>query len=167
MEQFLNEENYQNTNKKIKVIGLIIMVLGLLLIAGGVYFIINANKMQVPAMGDSNWFAASTNQMHTKSSGIFMILPGIFLTIVGLIVRFVIANQRKIMAYQMQQMMPLVTEGAEKLTPTATKISKEVMEEMTPAMAKMAKEVSEEMAPVYGKVAKEITKGIKEGLDNK
>ena len=93
-----------------------------------------------------------------------MLMPGIFLTIVGAMVRFVMGNQRKIMAYQMQQMMPVVTEGAEKLVPTATKITKEVAEEMTPTMTKMAKEISKEMAPVYGEVAKEITKGIKEGM---
>ena len=152
MEELLSEESYQNANKKVKLIGIIIMILGLLLIAGGIYFIISASNMQVPNIGSSNWFNASSSQMQTKSNGIFMIIPGIFLTIVGIIVRFIMGNQRKIMAYQMQQMIPLVTEGAEKMTPTVTKL---------------AKEVSEEMAPVYGKFAKEISKGIKEGLDDK
>ena len=75
----------------------------------------------------------------------FMIIPGIFLTLVGIMVRFVMGNQRKIMAYQMQQVMPLVSEGAEKMVPTAKKITSE-------------------MAPAYGDVAKEIAKGIKEGM---
>ena len=164
MEELLSEENYQKANKKVKLIGIIIMTLGLLLIAGGIYFLITASNMNVPDMGDSNWFDASSNQMHTQSSGMFMIIPGIFLTVVGVMVRFVMGNQRKIMAYQMQQMMPLVTEGAEKMVPTATKITKEVAEEMTPTVTKLAKEMSKEMAPVYGEVAKEITKGIKEGM---
>ena len=130
MEELLSEENYQKANKKVKLIGLIIMTLGLLLIAGGIYFLITANNMNVPEMSDSNWFNASSNQMHTQSSGMFMIIPGIFLTIVGIMVRFVMGNQRKIMAYQMQQMMPLVSEGAEKMVPTAKKIAKGIKEGM-------------------------------------
>ena len=164
MEELLSEENYQKANKKVKLIGLIIMVLGLLLIGGAIYLLVSASNMSVPEMGDGNWFNASTNRMHMKSNGLFMLIPGIFLTFLGAIVRFVMGNQRKIMAYQMQQMIPLVTEGAEKMVPTATKITKEVAEEMTPTMTKMAKEISKEMAPVYGEVAKEITKGIKEGM---
>ena len=145
MDELLNEEAYQEANRKIKVIGLIIMCLGLLLIAGGIYFLITANNMQVPKLGDSGWFDASSNQMNMHSRGMFMIIPGIFLTIVGVMIRFVMGNQRKIMAYQMQTMLPLVGEGAEKMVPTAKKIA-------------------EEMAPTYGEVAKEISKGIKDGL---
>ena len=63
-----------------------------------------------------------------------MVMFGIVITIVGCMIRFVVANQRKIMAYQTQQAMPIVKEGFE------------------------------EMSPTLGKAAKEIAKGVKEGV---
>ena len=163
--ELLNEENYQRTKKTIKIVGLIIMVVGLCLLAGGIYMVISASKMEVPSMGASNWFEASSAKMDRESTGAFMIIPGIFLSIVGAIVRFVVANQREIMAFKAQQMLPVMTEGMEKVVPKVTKVSKDVIEEMTPAYTKMAKTISKEMAPVYGDMAKEISKGIKEGLN--
>ena len=51
-------------------------------------------------------------------------------------IRFGVANQRKIMAYQTQQAIPIAKEGIEK------------------------------MAPTLGTAAKEIAKGVKEGMAN-
>lgn len=70
------------------------------------------------------------------------IIPGIFVSVLSFgftMMLISIVNRRKIMAYNMQDMMPLTEEGVEKMIPTATK------------------------------AAKEIAKGIKEGLeeDNK
>ena len=132
MDELLSEESYQEANNKVKLIGLIIMLLGLALVGGAIYLLVNANN-------------ATVSEMKMHSNGMFMLIPGIFLTILGTIVRFVMGNQRKIMAYQMQQMLPLVAETAEKMVPTA-------------------KKMTQEMAPAYGEVAKEITKGIKEGM---
>lgn len=60
-----------------------------------------------------------------------------------------LVKRREIMAYGVQQVMPVAQEGIEKMAPTIGK-----------AGASMAKE----MAPVYGDIAKEISRGIKEGL---
>lgn len=150
--EYLNEEKYKKANKKVKVIGIIIMLIGLSLIGFGIYTIITANKIEVPNMGDPNWYSISSNQMGKQATGGFMIIPGIFLTVVGLMVRFLIGNRREIMAYQMQQLMPIVKEGTETVTPIATKAAKEITEEMT---------------PTYANAAKEIAKGIKEGLKDK
>ena len=125
MDEILNEERYQEANRKVKIVGTVIMLIGLALIAGGVYFLVTASNMNVPPMTDSHWYEASSSQMHTESTGAFMLIPGIFLTIAGLMVRFVIGNQRKIMAYQMQQMAPLVKEGAEK----AKKMAKDLKDD--------------------------------------
>ena len=149
MENLLSEENYQKTNKKVKLCGIIIMSLGLCLVIGGIIALISASRMDIPSMSDPNWYDASSMKMHRQSTGAFMIIPGIFLSIVGASVRFIIANRRELMAYRMQQMMPIATEGMEKMVPVGTKLGKDV---------------AKEMAPVYGDVAKEITKGIKEGL---
>lgn len=128
-EELLSEENYQKANQKIKVIGVIIMILGLLLIAGGTYFVITSSHMETPEMTSSNWFNAVTSKNHMKTDGIFMIIPGVFLTALGAMVRFIMGNQRKILAYQMQRMIPVVTETAEKLAPTVKKLSDEMKDD--------------------------------------
>lgn len=94
-----------------------------------------------------SWFESTTQSMGAKSEarsaqmgrqtlGLFMLLPGIFITIVGCMIRFAVGNQRNIMAYQTQQVMPIAQEKIEK------------------------------MAPSMGTAAKEIAKGIKEGLSD-
>lgn len=119
--EYLNEENYLKTNNKIKWIGRIMILIGIAIILVGVFII------KVPDMSSTDWYEADTKR------NIF-IFGGVFITIVGCILRFVVANQRNMMAYQLQQIMPLGQENMEK------------------------------MAPYYGNVAKEVTKGVKEGL---
>ena len=126
MNGLLNEEAYEKANRKVKVIGLIIMVLGLLLVAGGIYYLYTSSTMKLPEFGDSTYYTVRTEQMHIKSSGLFMLLPGIFLTIVGIMVRFVMGNQRKIMAYQMQQMIPVVKESAREMAPELKKLAEDM-----------------------------------------
>lgn len=62
---------------------------------------------------------------------------------------FMFAKRREMMAFSLQQVMPIAQEGLEKVAPT---------------VAKVGKEITKEMAPAYGEVAKEISKGIAEGL---
>lgn len=138
--EFLNEEEYKKINKKVKIGGLIVLLIGVCLVIGGIAVVVSASFMKVPSMGDSNWFDASSAQMGRQALGAFMIIPGIFVTVVGCMIRFGIANRREIMAYQLQQMMPLAQEGTEKMTPTAAKSSRTI--------------------------ARETVKGIKEGLSD-
>ena len=86
--------------------------------------------MQIPEMGASDCFDKSRNQREKETTGMFMILPGIFVTIVGLIVRFLIENRREIMAYQMQQMMPIVKEGTKEMKPIASEAAKEISKDI-------------------------------------
>lgn len=149
--ELLNEEEYQKNNKKVKTAGIIVLLLGVFIIVAGIICVISANFMEVPPMGDANWFDASSAQMGRNSLGMFLIIPGIFVTAVGCMIRFGIGNQREIMAYHLQQTMPLAQEGIEKMTPT---------------MVETGKTIAKEMAPVYGEVAKEVAHGIKEGMGN-
>lgn len=119
--EILSEENYQKANKKVKWGGRIAILIGITMI------IIGAFVVKVPEMGEKGWYEAETTRM-------LLIMPGVGITLVGCMVRFIIANQRNISAYMTQQQMPVV------------------------------KETTEKMAPSAGVVAKEITKGIKEGL---
>ena len=62
---------------------------------------------------------------------------------------FTISKRREMMAFSMQQVMPVAQEGMEKMEPTLSKVGSRMMKNM---------------APAYGEMAKEISKGIKEGL---
>ncbi len=135
--EYLTEEEYNKTNKKIKFAGVIILLVGLTLIGFGIYMFIAANSMSIPKMGEPNWFEMSSAQSRKQFTGNALCMVGFFVTVIGCMVRFGISNQRKIIAYQVQQMRPIAQESIEKMAPSA----------------KVA--------------AKEITKGIKEGLKDK
>ena len=128
--EYLNEERYKKSNWKVKIIGTIIILIGLSLIGFGIYTLVEAHNMQIPEMGASDCFDKSRNQRGKETTGMFMILPGIFVTIVGLIVRFLIENRREIMAYQMQQMMPIVKEGTKEMKPIASEAAKEISKDI-------------------------------------
>ena len=162
--EYLNEEEFQKNNKKVKTAGTIVILMGLCLVIAGIFVLVSASKMEtnIPKnLGldisgmfniDSqesalSWFEDSAQsmqdnsearsaQMGRKSLGMFILLPGIFITIVGCMIRFIVGNQRNIIAYQAQQVMPIAQEGIEK------------------------------MAPSIGTAAKEISKGIKEGMSD-
>ena len=114
--EYLSEEETQRISKKLSLIGKLLMIFG------GISFLV----CSVLVFGDFLDFSTRglVGFLWVFSFGAFG---------VGLVL-FFNGNQRKIQAYMMQQQMPLVQEGAEKMAPTA------------------------------GNVAKEITKGIKEGL---
>ena len=73
MEETLTEEEYQKINKNIRITGIIIALLGLFLVGGGIYF----------------------KYVAEQSSGIFTLITGICLIILGLVVRFVMGSQKK------------------------------------------------------------------------
>lgn len=73
------------------------------------------------------------------------------------------AHRRNIMAFSVQQAMPVVKEGIDEIAPVIGSAAGKMAEAVAPSV----KKVSQDMAPVYGDVAKEISKGIKEGLKDK
>ena len=144
--EFLTEENYRKSNKKVKTIGNIITSIGAVLLIGGIILvilgflgfgneIINGMEMGEEVMKPQNIFSSFGG----FAIGGFMIVPGLFLTSVGLMVRFLIGNRREITAYTTQQVMPLAKEGIEKMAPT--------------------------IGDAVGTIGKGLTKGIKEGLN--
>jgi len=77
---------------------------------------------------------------------------GIFIIIASSMIAFsvyMVAKRRELLAFGIQQVMPLAEETVEKITPT---------------IAKTGATIAKEMAPSYGEIAKEISKGIKEGM---
>lgn len=121
--EYLNEEKYQQTNKKVKTAGMVMIIIGAIMFLGLLASII----MQSGTLGKDN----------ASLIGLLGIIGVIGLPVlgIGLFLRFILANQREITAYHLQQQMPVAQEGLEKVAPTV------------------------------GKVAKEVAKGIKEGLN--
>ena len=158
--QYLNEEKYQEINKKVKRIGKFIMIGALVLIVVGIIILIMASNKSMPSMNDSSWFEASREQRHQKSLGMNLMMFGIFVEAIGCMVRFGVGNRREIMAYQTQQMMPIAKEGIKEMAPVVGQAANTMMKEMEPTYKEMAKT----MAPIYGEVAKEVGKGIAEGI---
>ena len=181
--KFLNEEKYQKTEKKITIIALLILVIGLciggFLIYNGVAkpgtskveelkVALEAKKSELESKGVRyNEFARYTdgdeyslkvitkaldpsfsncsfdeykNNSLTKdycaaknSTGFFassvFILLGVFVCILTCIISgstFMIAKRRKMLAFQVQQVMPVAKEGIEEMAPTAGKAAEEI-----------------------------------------
>ncbi len=142
--EYLTEENYQRSNQKVKTIGTVLLVIGLILFVGGLIILVSG------FLGFGNQVTNGMGQGEVNSGGIFssfggfalggfMMVPGLFLTGVGLMLRFLIGNRREIMAYTTQQVMPIAQEGMEKMAPT--------------------------VGSAVGTIGKELAKGIKEGLN--
>ena len=143
MGEYLNEENYQRYNTKIKKTGKILLIVGLVLLAVSIALII------IGSVSFGNNALGENERGILGSMGLFAI--GSFMSVFSFAIAaaggmcLMVAHRREITAYTTQQVMPIAKEG---------------IEEMTPTMKKTA----EEMAPAAGKVAEEITKGVKRGL---
>ena len=87
-----------------------------------------------------------------KSSNVVFFMFGAFVIIATCMISFAIfmvTKRREMLAFGLQQVMPVAKEG---------------MEEIAPTIGKVGSEIAKNMAPAYGEIAKEISKGIKEGL---
>lgn len=77
---------------------------------------------------------------------------GAFIIIASCMIAFsiyMLAKRREILAFNVQQVMPIAKEGIEEIAPTIGKAKASILKEMT---------------PIYGETVKEIAKGIKEGI---
>ena len=141
--KYLNEEVYQENNKKVKKVGKILLFVGLgLLIISIILIIIGAVGFGNSALNDNE--KAALGSMGFFAIGSFMSVFSFALASVGGMILFV-SYRREITAYSTQQVMPVAKEGFEEITPLAAKSA-------------------ETMAPAAGKVAEEVAKGIKKGL---
>lgn len=159
-QEYLNEENYQRSNKKLKTVGKILLIIGIIIMVISFIMIVLSfmgfGNTAVSSIGNESF---STGAMQKTAGGMlgsfglfalggFMSTTGFGLTAVGGIIMFM-AHRREITAYTTQQVMPIAQEGMEKMAPT---------------IGKVGGEIAKEMAPAYGDIAREISKGIKEGL---
>lgn len=147
--EYLNEEKYQQMNKKVNRTGTILLVIGGLMLVSAIIILII--------------FMGIKKEPTIASIAGPLIVFGIAFLFAGGMTKFM-GHTREINAYLLQQQMPIAKEGLEKMAPTVGKVSADVAKEMAPTIGKVGSDLAKEMAPAYKEVAKEISKGIKEGL---
>ena len=147
MGKYLNEENYQKSRSKLRILGTILIFLGIIaLIAGIVLIILGFSTMGTSVVNGFNNLESVSN--HTglvvgmtktfsfTSSGFLVGFVGFVLIITGAFI-LTIASRREIIAFTAQQTLP---------------VEREMIDEMTPTIANTA-----------GEIAKSVKKGLKEG----
>ena len=127
-QEFFNEEKYQKTKEKMNIIGIILLCVGLVLSILGF---------------------VTTFVMDIENDLFFLMFFGTPMLFIGIFL-VLTSHMREITSFHMQQTMPVVQEGMEKMAPT---------------IGKVGSEIAKDMAPAYGEVAKEVAKGIKEGIN--
>ena len=109
--EYLNEEQYQNANKKVNKTGTILLVVGgLMVVSAIVIFIVFLGILKKTALA---------------SIGGPLLVFGLGFAGVGLQAKL-IGHGREINAYMAQQQMPIAKEGIEKMAPSAGVAAKEI-----------------------------------------
>ena len=137
--KYLNEETYQRNAKGLKIVGAIVLIIGIIAFVVSVIIMFKGflGSGAITSVNDADYEAKS--KLAHDSFALFSI--GGFGMVVSLAIcgagwkLLIIAHRREIMAFTAQQAMPVVKEGAE------------------------------ELAPVAGNVAMEVAKGIKQGIN--
>lgn len=147
-EKYLNEETYQRNNQKVKKIGKILLIAGVVTLLAGLIMSIlgfaQFGNTAVSSFGNNDLNGDSmqnTARGMLGSAGLFA--AGGFISVIGFTlvssggIAIFISHRREITAYTSQQVMPVAQEGIEKITPT--------------------------IANSAGTIAQSISKGIEEG----
>ena len=109
--EYLNEEKYQKTNKKVNKVGTILLTVGLIMIISAIVIMILA-------------FAVLDKPMLASIGGPLLVFGFAFLGFGGQ-AKF-LGHARDITAYMSQQQMPIAKEGIEKMAPSAGVAAKEI-----------------------------------------
>ena len=122
--KYLNEEDYQRYNKKVKKVGKILLIVGLILVAVSIALII------IGAVGFGN-NALNENErgvlggMGLFAVGSFMSVFSFGMASVGAMC-LMVAHRREITAYTTQQVMPVAKEGINEMAPTVGNAAGEI-----------------------------------------
>lgn len=124
--KYLNEEKYQQNKEKIKRVGKILLIVGITTLVIGIILLIlgfvGFGKTATSTVSNFDFDMKSTTSSIFGSFGLFV--AGGFLTSIGFMVTIggvvatVIAHQREIKAFTVQQTMPIAQEGVEAMAPT-------------------------------------------------
>ena len=150
MGKYLNEENYQKSRSKLRIVAIILIFLGVVALITSIALIIigfstmgnsvinGINTMDADINQHSGIVVGMTKTFGLTASGFFIGFIGFVLLILGAFI-LTIASRREIVAFTAQQTLP---------------VEREMIDEMTPTVANSAE-----------KVAGHIAKGVKKGLN--
>ena len=122
--KYLNEEDYQRYNTKVKKVGKILLVVGFILLVISIVLIV------IGAVGFGNNALLENEKGALGGMGLFAI--GSFMSVFSFAIAsaggmcLMVAHRREITAYTTQQVMPIAKEGAEEMAPTAGKVAEEI-----------------------------------------
>ena len=136
MGKYLNESNYQKTKSKLRILGVILLFLGLIaLIASIVLVILGFTHMGNSVVSGFNNIESGSE--HTglvvgmsksfgfTSAGFFVGFIGFVFFIAGIFI-LTLASRREIIAFNAQQALPVEREIIDEITPTAAKSAEEI-----------------------------------------
>ena len=135
--EYLNEEEYQKNAKKLKKIGLIVLIVGIVILVIGTILaivgFIGFNNSPMQAVGSDfvdkgviqDVAGTAMKNMFIIMIGSLLSMIGFGLSVVGGVLMFV-AHGREIKAFTTQQVMPIAQEGIEKMTPTVSNATESI-----------------------------------------
>ena len=139
--EYLNEKNYRKGSAALTILGIVVMLAAAALAGFGITRLLAAKNMVIPAMTSSGWFEARQQQSSMYFTGGACCMFGAFIFFLGISI-VASAHRRSILAWKMQQVMPLAGEAAEKIQPVAAELGRKTMDTMAPAFGHLAEEVS-------------------------
>ena len=112
--KYVSDEAYKKGQGFVKKIRTILLIVGLLLLAGGIVLLVFGIKTNNSvSMGDPGWMEARSKGAGMMAGGAFMTFGGVACFLYALVAT-IVAHQREILAYQASATLPVVGEAAEK-----------------------------------------------------
>ena len=148
--EYLSEEEYQKNAKKLKKIGLIVLIIGIIVLIGGtVLAIVGFGNSPMQALGSDyvdtgvvqDVAGAAMRNMVILIIGSLLSMVGLGLSAVGGVLMFV-AHGREIKSFATQQAMPIAQEGIEKMTPTVSNAAESISKGVAKGIAEGKKEAA-------------------------
>lgn len=153
--EYLNEEEYQKNAKKLKKIGLIVLIVGIVvLILGSVLAIVGFvgfGNSPMQAFGAEyvdhgvvrDVAGSAMKNMVIIIIGSLLSMVGLGVSAVGGVLMFV-AHGREIRTFTTQQVMPIAQEGIDKMTPTVSNAAGSVAKSVSRGIAEGKKEANKD-----------------------
>lgn len=153
--EYLSEEEYQKNAKKLKKVGLIVLIIGIVvLVVGTVLAIVGFvgfGNSPMQAFGSDyvdegvvrGVAGSAMENMVVMIIGSLLSMVGLGVSAVGGILMFV-AHGREIKSFTTQQVMPIAQEGIDKMTPTVSNAAGSVAKSVSKGIAEGKKEANNE-----------------------
>lgn len=151
--EYLSEEEYQKNAKKLKKIGLIVLIIGIIVLIVGtalaIVGFVGFGNSPMQALGSDyvdtgvvqDVAGAAMKNMVILIIGSILSMIGLGLTAVGGVLMFV-AHGREIKSFATQQAMPIAQEGIEKMTPTVSNAAESISKGVAKGIAEGKKEAA-------------------------